>query len=397
MRAAPPPSGGRRPLPRRPLLGVALAGAAAACAQAQTAEPRGNPALNPPPGLWQIARERGLTFGSAVQANLLNSDPFYAAAYEREAGVLVPEYEAKFAALQPEEGKFEFGGFEAIIRWGQNRARTTRGHALVWHNAMPDWARAAIGESAQRARGVMEAHITRVLGQTRNTIRDWDVVNEAVANPPGSDVPQATGEMRDTPWLRALGPGYVETAFRIARERDPTLRLTLNDYGVEEDTPAATEKRRRLLALVRGLIRARVPLDAVGLQAHLQIDKPFSAPVFAEFVRALRAEGLAVLVTELDLREGSTIAAEYPERDRLVAERTYAFTSTAIEAGVRTFLTWGLIDKYSWTVTDTGVARQGGTHHRGVPLDWEYNRKQMWRALARAFRGERPDPDGWFR
>jgi endo-1,4-beta-xylanase len=64
---------------------------------------------------------------------------------------------------------------------------------------------------------------------------------------------------------------------------------------------------------------------------------------------------------------------------------------------VRTFITWGLVDRYSWTVTDKDVRRSDDQHHRGLPLDWEYDRKQMWRAMARAFRGEPADADGWFR
>ena len=358
-------------------LGLGLAG----CAQAQP----GSPALNPPPGLWQIARDRGFSFGGAVQANLLASDALYAAAYEREAGVLVPEFEGKWSSLQPKEGEFDFSGLDAILAWGQARGRTTRGHALVWHVAFPDWAVSAVGEGPARARAVMAAHITRVLSTTKARIRDWDVVNEPVADPPGSDTPQAEGELRNTPFLRALGPTYIETAFRLAREQDATLRLVLNDYGVEEDTPWAEEKRRRLLNLLRDLVRRRVPIDAVGIQAHLQMRNPFNPGIFANFVRAIRAEGLAVLVTELDIREADSVPDDYVARDQLVAGRAAEFLSAALEGGVKTVLTWGLVDRYSWLVTEPAVGRRDGKQHRGLPLDWEYNRKEMWRAMARVF------------
>ena len=374
------PAGGAS---RRAVLGAALVAGGAGCARAQP----GDAALNPPPGLWQIARERGFTFGAAVQAGLLVSDPLYAAAYEREAGVLVPEFEAKWSTLQPREGEFDFAALDAITGWAQARGRLTRGHALVWHEAFPDWAVAAIGESPARARGVMAAHIARVLSTTRLRIRDWDVVNEPIADPPGSDTPQASGEFRDSPFFRALGPSYIEDAFRLAREQDPTLRLVLNEYGVEEDTPWAEEKRRRLLALVRDLLRRRVPIDAVGIQAHLQMRHPFSPTVFGDFVRTLRAEGLSVLVTELDIRENDGVPDDYPGRDGLVAARAAAFVSAAAEAGVRNIITWGLVDRYSWLVSESGVARRDGKLHRGLPLDWEYNRKEMWRTMARVFAG----------
>ena len=64
-------------------------------------------------------------------------------------------------------------------------------------------------------------HIGRVLAHTQGSIHEWDIINEAVADPAGSDVPQTTpGELRDTPLLRALGPGYIALALRMARERD---------------------------------------------------------------------------------------------------------------------------------------------------------------------------------
>ncbi|MCR0980936.1 endo-1,4-beta-xylanase [Roseomonas populi] len=379
-----PPSPPAGEASRRTALGMALA-SVAGCARAQGSNQQGSPDKNPPPGLWQIARDRGFTFGAAVQANMLASDPLYAAAYEREAGVLVPEFEGKWSVLQPKEGEFDFSMLDAIISWGQARGRPIRGHALIWHEAFPDWALAAIGESQQRARAVMAAHINKVLGTTRLRIRDWDVVNEVVADPPGSDTPQADGELRNSPFFRALGPGYIETALRMAREQDATLRLVLNDYGVEEDTPWAEEKRRRLLNLVRDLVRKKVPLDAVGIQAHLQMRNAFNPAVFANFVRAIRAEGLSVLVTELDIREGDSVPDDYVARDRVVAERVSAFISAAAEGGVRTFLTWGLVDRFSWTVIEASVARRDGKLHRALPLDWEYNRKEMWRAMARSF------------
>jgi endo-1,4-beta-xylanase len=371
---------------RRVVLGGALAAGAGGCAQAQlVVAPARDLGGNPGPGLWEIARGRGIAFGAAVQAQLLATDPAYEEAYAREAGVLVPEFEGKWSVLQPKEGEFDFRLLEAIVQWGQARGRTTRGHALVWHEAFPEWAVNALSEGAPRARAVMAAHIARVLSTTRLRIRDWDVVNEVIADPPGSDTPQAEGELRNSPFLRALGPSYIETAFRLAREQDPTLRLVLNDYGLEEDTPWAAEKRRRLLNLVRSLVRARVPIDAVGIQAHLQMDRPFSPQVFGDFVRALRAEGLSVLVTELDIREASSVPDDFVARDRLIAERAGAFISSALEAGVKTFLTWGLVDRYSWLVLEPAVGRRDGKLHRGLPLDWEYNRKEMWRAMARAF------------
>ncbi len=375
------------PAGRRGLLALPMA----ALARPASSQALFTPESAPDRPLAEIAASRGMTFGCAVTAAQLAGEPEFAALAAREAGLLVPEYEAKFGALQPEEGRFDFAELDAITTWGAHFRKPVRGHALVWHEAMPDWAKAALAEGPVRARRVLEAHTERVLSTTRSRIRDWDVVNEPIANPPGSDVPEPpgnTGDLRDGPWLRALGPDYVALAFRIARERDPTLRLTLNDYGVEADTPHAEEKRQRLLRLLRDLRGRGVPIDAVGIQAHLQMREAFRPEAFRDFVRQIRALDLQVLITELDVREVRPLPGDFVARDNAVATRVHAFLSAAIEGGVRTVLTWGLSDRWSWLHREPAVALGEGDVHRGLPFDWQLNRKQMWRAMARAFLGQ---------
>jgi endo-1,4-beta-xylanase len=352
-----------------------------------------SPASAPDRPLAEIATGRGMTFGCAVTAKLIADEPDFAALVAQEASLLVPEYEGKFAALQPEEGRFDTAPLDALLAWAAHFRKTVRGHALVWHQDLPPWAVAALGEGPRRARGVMDAHFDRVLSHTRARIRDWDVVNEPIANPPGSDVPEPAGntsDLRDTPWLRALGPDYIAIALRAARDRDPLLRITLNDYGVEDDTPSSEEKRQRLLRLLRGLRGRNVPIDAVGIQAHLQLRNPFRPDQFRDFVRQIRALDLQVLITELDVREPRPPVGDFVARDQAVAMRVHAFASAAFEGGARTLLTWGISDRWSWLHREQAVALAAGDVHRGLPYDWELNRKPMWRALARAYLGQPP-------
>ncbi len=372
------------PLTRR-ALGPLLLAPLAAQAQSFT------PGSAPDQPLAQIAQGRGFTYGCAVTARLIAEEPEFAALVAREAGVLVPEYEAKFAALQPEQGRFDTAPLDGLLRWAEHFRKPLRGHALVWHNALPDWVPPVLAEGRARAQAVMEAHFDFVLAHTRERIRDWDVVNEPIANPPGSDVPEPagnSGDLRDTPWLRGLGPDYVAIALRAARQRDPTLRLTLNDYGVEADSPSAEEKRRRLLRLLRSLRDRNVPLDAVGIQGHLQMREAFNPAIFRAFIRDIRALDLQVLITELDVREVRPPVGDFVARDAAVALRVHAFASAAFEGGARTLLTWGISDRWSWLHREQTVALDPGDVHRGLPYDWELNRKQMWRALARAFLGQ---------
>ncbi len=363
-------------LPRRLALGLAAAGCAPVRAPAQ---PNGG-------GLRDAARARGLVFGTAARIGLLRQDPALAALVAAEAELLVPEWEGKWGAVQPREGAFDFAPLADLAAFAAAARQRLRGHCLLWHEANPDWLLPALAEGPSRARGVLEAHLAAVLGATAPVMRDWDVVNEPVANPPGSDNPSAApGDLRDTPWLRALGPGYVELALRTARQADRTLRLTLNDYGVEADTPWAAEKRARLLRLVRGLLDRNAPLDAVGIQAHLQMREPFRPAPFIAFLRELRALGLAVAITELDVREPDRLAPTVEGRDEAMARYVEAVVRAAIEGGVRTIVTWGLTDRDSWLASQPAVARPDGQATRGHPFDAQLRPKPFRDALIRAF------------
>jgi endo-1,4-beta-xylanase len=338
-----------------------------------------------PPGLGQIAAAHGRAFGAAIQSNLLATDPVYAASVSNECGLLMPDYEAKWNTLQAAEGHFNFTHLDGLVAWAQAHGRPVRGHALVWHQSLPDWVMQALIEGPERARSVLETHITRVLIHTRGTIREWDVVNEPVADPAGSDTPQAGSSLfRDSPWLRALGPDYIPIALRMAKERDRAGLVALNEYGTEEAAPHHIEKRRRLLDMVRGLRKVNAPLDVVGLQGHLQIIQPFSGRDFTQFCLALRNEGVALVVTEMDVREHWKVPDGFAARDAIVADRVKAFVDAALDGGVKTFITWGLQNNYSWLATEPHVKRQDGLEHRGLPLDGQGRRTPYWLAMAEA-------------
>jgi len=366
MPGAAAPAPGRRAL----LLGAA----AAAVVQPVAAEAE--------EGLRHIAARHGIGYGCAVQGRLLREDAAYARAAAAEAALLVPEGDGKWWNIRPTEDRFDFDGLDAIAEFAARHGQAVRGHTLLWHAAMEDWTLAALAEGPSRARSVLETHFARVLAHTTASIRDWDVANEAVANPWDS-----AGLLKDSPWLHALGQGYLDLAFRLARQHDPGLTLTYNDYGCEHDTPHDHEKRRRVLALVRGFRDRGVPVDAVGLQGHLHRDLPFAAGPVRDFVRALRDLDLAVLVTELDIIEPAQ-PSDVAERDARAAAITHAFVSTVLEAGGRAVLCWGVADPFSWANTEPGAARADGTPGRPLPLDGDFRRKPMWHALARAFAGQ---------
>lgn len=346
-------------------------------------------------GLRDIAASCGISFGSAVVDTVLNDIPAYAAAIAREAALLVPEAAGKWDALQPEPGRFDFSGLARILDFAATHRQSVRGHTLVWGLFIPSWVEEAAATPA-RAQSLIESHIAAVLAFTRGRITEWDVINEPVADPrrlPG-------GDLRDSIWLRMLGERYLDVAFRAAHAADPTLRLVLNEYGVEASGWRADEKRRRLLRLLRGLLDRGVPLHAVGVQAHMRLADGFSSSAFGGFLRELRRMRLDVLLTELDVIEPERMPLrdeDISARDAAAAERVHAVVTTALAEGCRTVLTWGLADPFSWLNAWPPGRRPDGAQVRALPLDNGFNRKPMWHAMARAFEGRcaaRSGPSG---
>ena len=84
-------------------------------------------------------------------------------------------------------------------------------------------------ESGWRIPGDLKDHIITLVGRYKGKIRSWDVVNEAI-----NDFGDAqTENLRNSSWLKALGPEFVTLAFKFAHEADPDAKLYYNDYGIE--------------------------------------------------------------------------------------------------------------------------------------------------------------------
>jgi len=289
----------------------------------------------------------------------------------------VPENELKWDAVHPAPGRFDFRGYRRLAGFAHANGMAMRGHCLVWHRSNPVWLKAALVRASRgEAEKIMEQHIRRVLHETAPMIRQWDVVNEAFD--PQSE--RADG-WRETLWLRALGPGYVPLAYRLAHEADPDLILVYNDYGLAYSDRGGHRKRQLVLRFLERCMRDNVPLHALGLQSHLDPSRPLAGDEFTGFLEQVRGMGYAVLVTELDLNlarlpgpmAGNITPAQHYVRVYLdMLQKTGA---------IDTLLTWGLSDRYTWL-------REYWPHIEGaLPLDRNLNRAALWETLRAGWLG----------
>lgn len=338
---------------RRPLLIAGIGLALAACGAGQRSRS----------GLQALAAARGLTWGSALARDALN-DPNLTALLVENVGAITPENALKWDATEPEPGRFSFQGADAQLAFARRHGLAVRGHTLVWHRQLPPWLQAL---DARALRQALQRHVLGLAGHSRGQVRSWDVVNEPLDE-------QGRG-LRRSLWLETLGPGYIADALRWARQADPQARLLINDYGLEGDDPQTARKREALLELVDALQRQRVPLDGIGLQAHL-LAPSAGEPRFTSlpaFLRQLRQRGLAVEITELDVSDRQ-LPADITLRDDRVAATYAAFLQAVLpEPALRQITSWGLSDRDTWL--NSAFPRRDGLPQRPLPYDSELRAK----------------------
>ncbi|TYT63367.1 endo-1,4-beta-xylanase [Natrialba swarupiae] len=315
--------------------------------------------------LRDVADERGVSLGAAIDPDTLRRDPSYWKTASSEFNVLTPENALKMGPLRPSRYAYDFRDADAVVEFGENHDATVRGHTLVWHNQKPDWFQ-AWEYTPDQLRAFLRDHIHTVVGRYHGRIDAWDVVNEAVAD---------DGSMRKTVWYDALGEEYLADAFRWAREVDPNVDLYYNDYGADE----VNEKSDAIYDLLERLLERDVPVDGVGLQLHALGDWPDPDSI-AENVRRFNDLGLEVQITEMDV---AFHQGEEPE-DPLEAQAEYysEVVEACLEAGCETIVTWGVGDGTSWL---RGF-KDFGERYTGDPLlfDDRYEPKPAYHAVKDA-------------
>lgn len=207
----------------------------------------------------------------------------------RQFNSVTPENLMKWALIHPQPERYEFGPADRFVEWAEAQEMFIVGHTLVWHSQTPAWVfQDEAGNPATREMLLarMRDHIRTVVGRYRGRVDAWDVVNEAV---------EADGSLRETPWLRIIGPDYLDFAFRFAHEADPEAKLYYNDFSLDE-----APKRQGVVRLLRGLLERGVPLDGVGSQEHISVEWPPLQHI-EDAILELASLGIPVMITELDV------------------------------------------------------------------------------------------------
>ena len=227
--------------------------------------------------------------GVAVNSATLRDGSPEADLVSRHFNSIVAENCMKAGPIHPREDRYQWEEADQTVLFGTRHGMAVIGHCLVWHSQAPGWMfKDNEGQEVSRDTLIsrMRRHIHTVVSRYRGLIRGWDVVNEAIND---------DGTLRASPYLRIIGPEYIELAFRFAHEADPDAELYYNDYSM-----ALPAKRETACRLVRQLKQQGCRIDAVGMQSHLGLTYP-DLDEYERTMQALIDCGVKVQVTELDV------------------------------------------------------------------------------------------------
>ncbi len=384
-------------------------------------------AADKPVTLKETFRDHFLV-GAAVNRNMVTGGAGFRRSTEQTAkdisllkeqfNQITAENDMKWALIHPREGAdgYDFGPADAFVNFGLSNNMYLVGHTLVWHSQTPNWVfagtnppptnatttvavntnppatnrfgRGGFGPSFGRYNGPrasrdellqrMRQHIHTVAGRYKGKIKCWDVVNEAIADGDSTNV------LRNSLWLEIIGPDFIAKAFQYAHEADPGAILRYNDYGLEN--PA---KRRKLLELIKSLKEQKVPVHAIGSQAHVNVSTSFEA--MDQALTEMATLGLPIHITELDVNSsaggqrgfGAEVSANAAATQGGLVENASQRQADAYAGIFRAFLKhresvkmvtfWGVNDAVSWRA-------------RGEPLLFDGNNqpKAAFEAVIRA-------------
>ncbi|MGI5437264.1 endo-1,4-beta-xylanase [Streptomyces shenzhenensis] len=311
--------------------------------------------------LRDLGAAKGKAIGTAVTGSKLTGT--YGDIAGTQFSSLTPGNAMKWGSVEPTQGNFNWAEADQIVAFAQAHNQQVRGHTLVWHSQNPSWLTTGSWTPAQLG-SLLQNHIGTEVGRYQGKIAAWDVVNE----PFNED-----GTYRSTLWYNGLGTDYIADALTWARAADPAAELYINDYNVE----GVNAKSTALYNLVKSLKQQGVPIDGVGLQAHLILGQVPST--LQQNIQRFADLGVDVAITELDIR--MALPADSAKLAQQAADYKAVVAACAAVARCVNLTVWGFTDSDSWvegTFPGYGAA---------TPYDANYAPKPAYYGIAEALGG----------
>lgn len=376
-----------------PLAGCGGGSVTPAPVSAPLPSPTSGPGGAPQPGLNALAARGKRKFGSAIasvpgtrEAGSVQN-PDYTAILKNECGIVVPENEMKWQAVRPSPTAYNFDRMDEIVRWAQANGQAVRGHTLLWHRPQwfPNWLNTYDygANPVREAERLLTEHIQTVTRRYKGVITSYDVVNEAIDHDRNATI--------ETSMSRAMGSpeAVLDLAFHTARAELPGAQLVYNDYMSWE--PQHRAHCNDVLRLLEGFRKRGTPVDALGIQSHIEIFAidpatglgPYAEAEWRRFLDEVTGMGYRLLITEFDVKD-KALPANIAQRDAKVADFARAYFEVMFDYAphLDDILAWGMVDKFNWLQGFSQARRTDGLEVRGTLYDSQYRAKPLREAIA---------------
>jgi len=188
----------------------------------------------------------------------------------------------------------------------------------------------------------MRSYIRVVISHFKDSVTDWDVVNEALDWPFDDSQPAF---LRDTIWLQKIGPRYIEIAYRTAKRVgtrfSDDFRTAWNDFAIDNINP----KSNLAFDIIQDL-NSRHPgtVTTMGFQAHFGgPPAPFS--LIRDNYKRFKELNLSLIQTELDIWHKDPIEPGFYDEQAFIYKQLVLLS---IRFGFDAIITWGMTDAQSW-------------------------------------------------
>ena len=331
--------------------------------------------------LRSLAEKNNIYIGA-----ILNSQWFsgglpgnYEQIHKTQFNIVVAENEMKFDATEPNEGQFNYGNGDRMVKYAKANGMRVRGHALAWHSQVPGWVSQKYSGKKNELLRVLKNHIEKVVGHWKGQIDEWDVVNEAI-NDNNNHGWRSSGSV----WFETLGADFLDSAFVWAHAADPDAELCYNDYAIEWGLGSGS-KAGFVLEQVKRWKKNGIPITCVGTQTHIEISHETTPKNVRDFAKALAELGITLNITELDIgfpkgSANSLSAKDYQKQGHLYRQFMDVFLE---EPNMGEFMIWGVTDAHSWL-----DGSQGKT--QGLIYDKQYKPKPAYDSLIVSLKAHAP-------
>ena len=211
---------------------------------------------------------------------------------------------------------------------------TVHGHVLVYDKSSPEW---MVKSPKMEREKIMTSHIEKVVTHFKGSVTQWDVVNEPFSKKNALYKNGGNG-LEPNIWYEAMGEEYIDLAFKTARKADPSAKLYLNEYGVENDG----QRWDALLNLVKRLKQRGVPIDGIGFEAHIYAD--------GDYIKSAELKKHMEILADLDLLVRiSEIDVTGDDSQEQINQYATVLDVCLAEPNCTSYTTWGITDLYGST------------------------------------------------